>query len=227
MFRIDRSRKLLDTIVSLNFIIAYIYLKKNNAFYLFSRLLQQDFRLFYWFVSDRYIILSVNEDGITLALELAQVLDKICLGHNWRPRRSLIFCMSFTSSDICPQALPTFIWRRAMAYVTVHGHFVRSLLEFLLLMCYKHYIGNTNIKNYLISANNHAILFGSDIMRSLAVEAIRTIPGDNNWTYLEHEVFGPRLSLDIPQVIFSFVSSLISYKAFSEFHQYKLHLFLI
>ncbi|KAG5313712.1 PREDICTED: uncharacterized protein LOC105144805 [Acromyrmex echinatior] len=127
---------------------------------------------------DRYVILSVNEDGITLALELAQVLDKICSGHNWRPRRSLIFCMSFTSSDICPQALPTFIWRRAVAYVTVHGRFMR--------------------------ANNHAVLFGSDIMRSIAVEAIRTIPGDNNWTYLEHEVFGPRLSLDIPQVIFSF-----------------------
>ncbi|EGI66791.1 hypothetical protein G5I_04595 [Acromyrmex echinatior] len=128
--------------------------------------------------NDRYVILSVNEDGITLALELAQVLDKICSGHNWRPRRSLIFCMSFTSSDICPQALPTFIWRRAVAYVTVHGRFMR--------------------------ANNHAVLFGSDIMRSIAVEAIRTIPGDNNWTYLEHEVFGPRLSLDIPQVIFSF-----------------------
>ncbi|XP_018343045.1 PREDICTED: N-acetylated-alpha-linked acidic dipeptidase 2-like [Trachymyrmex septentrionalis] len=127
---------------------------------------------------DRYVILSVNEDGITLALELAQVLDKICTGHNWRPRRSLIFCMSFTSSDICPQTLPTFIWRRAVAYVTVHGRFGR--------------------------ANNHTVLFGSDIMRSIAVEAIRTISGDNNWTYLEHEIFGPRLSLDIPQVIFSF-----------------------
>lgn len=56
------------------------------------------------------------------------------------------------------------------------------------------------------------VLFGSDIMRSLAVEAIRTIPGNNNWTYFEHEIFGPRLSLDIPQVIFSFVSSLVSCK---------------
>lgn len=43
-------------------------------------------------------------------------------------------------------------------------------------------------------------------MRSIAVEAIKTIPNDSNWTYLEHEVFGPRLPLDIPQVAFSFVS---------------------
>ncbi|XP_018402311.1 PREDICTED: uncharacterized protein LOC108779394 isoform X1 [Cyphomyrmex costatus] len=127
---------------------------------------------------DRYIILSVNEDGIALVLELAQVLDKLWLGHNWRPRRSLILCMSFTSSYICPQALPTFMWRKAVAYVMVHGRFMR--------------------------ANSHAALSGSDIMRSIAIEAIRTIPGGNNWTYLEHEVFSPRLSLDIPQVIFSF-----------------------
>lgn len=42
-------------------------------------------------------------------------------------------------------------------------------------------------------------------MRSIAVEAIKSI--ESNWTYLEHEIFGPRLPLDIPQVIFSFVSS--------------------
>lgn len=71
---------------------------------------------------------------------------------------------------------------------------------------------NWQIENRLISANSHAALSGSDIMRSVAVEAIKTIPGDSNWTYLEHEMFGPRLPLDIPQVIFSFVSSLVSYK---------------
>lgn len=127
---------------------------------------------------DRYVILSVNEDGIAVALELARVLDKIYSTHGWRPRRSLIFCVSLVSSDVCPQALPTFMWRKAVAYATVHGRFIR--------------------------ANSHVALSGSDIMRSVAVEAIKTIPGDNNWSYLEHEVSGPRLSLDIPQVMFSF-----------------------
>lgn len=73
------------------------------------------------------------------------------------------------------------------------------------------------IKSCLISANSHVALSGSDIMRSVAVEAIKTIPANSNWTYLEHEMFGPRLSLDIPQVIFSFVSSLVSYKGISHF----------
>lgn len=52
-------------------------------------------------------------------------------------------------------------------------------------------------------------------MRSIAIEAIKTMPSNSNWTYLEHEVFGPRLSLDIPQVIFSFVSRLVARKDFA------------
>jgi len=89
-------------------------------------------------VSDRYIILSVNEDGITVALELARILDKICSAHDWRPRRSLVFCVSLVSSDVCPQTLPTFMWRKVVAYATVHGRFVRGLLEFSLFLCYYH-----------------------------------------------------------------------------------------
>ncbi|XP_071648813.1 uncharacterized protein [Temnothorax longispinosus] len=132
-----------------------------------------------------YVILSVNEDSIAVALELAQVLDKISSEYNWRPRRSLVFCVSLVSSDVCSQALSTFMWRKVLAYVTVHGRFTR--------------------------ANSHVALSGSDIMRSVAVEAIKTIPGDSNWTYLEHEMFGPRLPLDIPQVIFSFNNNNLAY----------------
>jgi len=94
-------------------------------------------------VSDRYIILSVNEDGITVALELARILDKICSAHDWRPRRSLVFCVSLMSSDVCPQTLPTFMWQKVVAYATVHGHFVRGLLEFPLLLYYYHRMDNT------------------------------------------------------------------------------------
>lgn len=57
----------------------------------------------------------------------------------------------------------------------------------------------------MILASEHVALSGSDVVRSIAVEAIKTIP-DRNWTYLEYEVVGPRLSLNIPQVIFLFVS---------------------
>lgn len=130
--------------------------------------------------SDRYIILSANEDGIAIALELAQVLDRIYSTHDWRPRRSLIFCVSLISLDVCPQTLPTFIRRKVVAYVAVHGRLTR--------------------------ANQQVALSGSDVIRSIAVEAIKTIP-DRNWTYLEHEVVGPRLSLNIPQVIFLFNDS--------------------
>ncbi|XP_071562198.1 uncharacterized protein [Temnothorax nylanderi] len=134
---------------------------------------------------DRYVILSVNEDNIAVALELARVLDRISSEYNWRPRRSLVFCVSLVSSDVCSQALSTFMWRKVLAYVTVHGRFTR--------------------------ANSHVVLSGSDVMRSVAVEAIKTIPGDSNWTYLEHEIFGPRLPLDIPHVIFSFNNNNLAY----------------
>lgn len=129
---------------------------------------------------DRYIILSANGDGIAIALELARVLDRIHSAHDWRPRRSLIFCVSLISLDVCPQTLPTFVRRKVVAYIAIHGRFAR--------------------------ANEHVALSGSDVMRSIAVEAIKTIP-DGNWTYLEHESFGPRLSLNIPQVIFLFNDS--------------------
>jgi len=81
---------------------------------------------------------------------------------------------------------------------------VRSNLE-------EFYTINTIQRNFLILANEHVALSGSDVIRSIAVEAIKTIP-DRNWTYLEHEVFGPRLSLNIPQVIFLFVSIFNSIK---------------
>lgn len=168
----------------------------------------------YWIVSDRYVILSVNDDGIAVALELARILDTISSAHNWRPRRSLVFCVSLVSWDVCPQTFPAFTWRKVVAYVAVHGRLVPGLAEFLL---FPHY--NIVQRTIWLSASSQAALSGSDIMRSIAVEAIKTIPGDNNWTYLEHEVFGPRLPLDVPQVIFAFVSSLVSGKDFvlSEF----------
>lgn len=43
-------------------------------------------------------------------------------------------------------------------------------------------------------------------MQSIAIEAIKTIPNDGNWTYLEREGPYSRLLLDLPQVSFSFVS---------------------
>ncbi|KAL0110587.1 hypothetical protein PUN28_013879 [Cardiocondyla obscurior] len=135
---------------------------------------------------DRYIIFSVDENGISIALELARVLDRLSTAHNWKPRRSLVFCVSFLSSNICPQTVLKFVWRKAVAYTTVHDHFVRG--------------------------NNHMALSGSDVMRSIAVEAIKTIPGDNNWTHLEHEAYGPRLPLDIPQVICSFNDNNFAYR---------------
>ncbi|XP_072749049.1 uncharacterized protein [Anoplolepis gracilipes] len=126
---------------------------------------------------DIYVILSVNGDGIAVALELAQVLDRIYSTHNWRPRRTLIFCISLTSTDVCSRIFPLFLLEKVMAYIAVHGRFTQ--------------------------ANNRVTLTGSDVIRSIAVEAIKTIP-NRNWTYLENELFGPRLSLNVPHVIFSF-----------------------
>lgn len=58
----------------------------------------------------------------------------------------------------------------------------------------------------MISGDGDVALSGSDIIRSIAIEAIKTIPDGNNWTYLEYEDFGPRLLLNMPQVTFSYVN---------------------
>ncbi|KAH0949521.1 hypothetical protein HN011_010701 [Eciton burchellii] len=126
---------------------------------------------------DRYVILSVNGDGIVVALELAQILNEIHSAHEWRPRRSLMFCVSLVAEDVCPRTLPAFMQRRIVAYVAVHA-------------------------SPQVSTDSYVMLSGSDVARSIALEAIKTIP-DRNWTYLDHEISGPRLSLDTPQVIFS------------------------
>lgn len=47
-------------------------------------------------------------------------------------------------------------------------------------------------------------------MRSIAIEAIKTVSSNGNRTYLEHEISGPRLPLDFPQVTFSYVCMYIT-----------------
>ncbi|XP_032676918.1 uncharacterized protein LOC116846767 isoform X2 [Odontomachus brunneus] len=130
---------------------------------------------------DRYIILSANGDGIIITLEMVQVLDRIYSVHDWRPRRSLIFCVSLLPLDVCPQTLPDFLRRKVVAYVAVH--------------------------DYSLQAYGYVTLSGSDIMQSIAIEAIKTIPGNSNWTHLERKASDSRLFLDIPQVLFSFNES--------------------
>ncbi|XP_029173129.1 uncharacterized protein LOC114942022 isoform X2 [Nylanderia fulva] len=128
---------------------------------------------------DRYVMLWVNKNNISVALELAQVLDRIYSAHDWRPRRSLIFCVSLTFRKACVDSLPTFIQRKAVAYVSLDDQ----------------------------SRQTHVTLSGSDVIRSIAVEAVKTIP-NGNWTYLDHDKMsiGPIL-LNIPQVTFSFMIS--------------------
>jgi len=149
-------------------------------------------------VSDRYVILSVNGDGIVVALELAQILDEIHSAHEWRPQRSLMFCVSLMAEDVCPRTLPAFMQRRIMAYVAMHGS-LQGIFKFS-----SRYEILLNFR--AVSADSYVMLSGSDVVRSIAVEAIKAIPDDRNWTYLDHEIPGPRLSLDTPQVIFSLVS---------------------
>jgi len=149
-------------------------------------------------VSDRYVVLSVNGDGIVVALELAQILNEIHSAHEWRPRRSLMFCVSLMAEDVCPRTLPAFMQRRIVAYVAVHAS-PQGIFKFSSSQC------KILLNFRAVSTDSYVMLSGSDVARSIALEAIKTIP-DRNWTYLDHEISGPRLSLDTPQVIFSLVS---------------------
>ncbi|EFN78528.1 hypothetical protein EAI_02347, partial [Harpegnathos saltator] len=137
--------------------------------------------------SDRYVILSANGDGITLILEMMQVLNKMHSTHDWRPRRSLIFCVSLVPLDVCPQTLSDFLRRKVVAYVAIHGHFLQ--------------------------ADRYVTLPGSDVVQSIAIEAIKTSESNLTRNQIHHDqnlrLHGVSLMQMVSQTIWRLSESII------------------
>ncbi|KAI4482699.1 hypothetical protein M0804_008552 [Polistes exclamans] len=139
---------------------------------------------------DRFVILSASGNGIDIALELAKVLNQIRVEYNWKSRRTLIFCLFFGSLDICPTMMSNFIRHKIVAYIALYDDNLQ---------------GNGNF----ISA-------GSDVIQSIILQEVGIIRNLNS--FLNHNVFDlnnqayqkvlfPRLALDIPHAVISFMKN--------------------
>ncbi|XP_046824541.1 uncharacterized protein LOC124426648 [Vespa crabro] len=157
--------------------------------------------------SDRFVILSASGNGIGIALELAKLLNQIRTEHNWKSRRTLIFCLFLGSLDICPTMMSNFIRHKIVAYIALYDDNLQ---------------GNGNF----ISA-------GSDVIQSIILQEINIIrnlnsPQNHNVFDLNNEAYRdvlfPRLALDIPHVVFSFMKKNNSVNNESENNEsFKLH----
>ncbi|XP_066588387.1 uncharacterized protein [Prorops nasuta] len=132
--------------------------------------------------SDRYVILSVSGNSISIALRLAKILNKIYSNEEWSPRRTIIFCFNFGSADVCPNILPLHVRSKTVAYIYLD-----------------HYEGSRRV-----------FTSGSDILQSIVLDIFKESPYFNQdgktsyniskWFYSTDY---PRLMLDVPHIVFS------------------------
>lgn len=130
--------------------------------------------------SDRYVVLSMSERIGGIALELARILTDVKTEYDWKPRRSLVFCIFSGTRDSCSEILSPFIERKVVAYIAVHGS------EWPSLGCFR--------------------ISGSDIIQSIASDAASTVRNFNTQegaksTWIRKN--NSRLALTTPHVVFS------------------------
>ncbi|XP_076637892.1 uncharacterized protein LOC143350019 isoform X3 [Colletes latitarsis] len=139
---------------------------------------------------DRYVVVSASGEGVCIVLELAKIMNDIQREHDWKPRRSLIFCFIFGSSDSCSEILfqNAFVHSRIMAYVVVHHRVFQGSGPF--------------------------IASGSDIIQSLVLEAasiVKNLHFHNDRSISSNNASSnntiSRLALDIPHAVLSFVNN--------------------
>ncbi|XP_015183458.1 PREDICTED: N-acetylated-alpha-linked acidic dipeptidase-like protein [Polistes dominula] len=138
---------------------------------------------------DRFVILSASGNGIDIALELAKVLNQLRVEHNWKPRRTLIFCLFLGSLDICPTMMSNFIRHKIVAYIALY---------------------DDNLQG-----NGSFISAGSDVIQSIILQEVKIIRNlnyqNNNIFDLDNQAYQkivfPRLALDIPHAVISFMKN--------------------
>lgn len=86
---------------------------------------KQKFNIIVTFL-DRWIVLSLSGDGTRLGLELARILEKLRLHHNWIPQRTIVFCFFDGPRDSCGDNLSDYSKSMIVAYLAVHGKAVQS-----------------------------------------------------------------------------------------------------
>lgn len=131
--------------------------------------------------ADRYVIVSASGQGISIALEIMKLLNKIHQDHEWKPRRTLIFCMFSGREDSCLMEFTPFLRRRIIAYIALHNHSLKY--------------------------GDQVTALGSEIILSTVLNAARNTMerDDNKFTLsINHTADS---AIDVPHVVFSLAVS--------------------
>ncbi|KZC06230.1 hypothetical protein WN55_10139 [Dufourea novaeangliae] len=137
---------------------------------------------------DRYVVLSVSDEGVGIALKLAKILNDIQREHGWKPRRSLIFCLFFGPTNPCTETLSSFMRHRVLAYVAVHHQALQGRGPLIVS-------GSDAVKS--------AVLEAANIVRNLYSYNDQVIPLFN----VPYNSTITRLALDIPHAVLSFMNN--------------------
>ena len=135
------------------------------------------------------MVISLIEKRVKVVIELVESLNKIHEQQEWNPRRTILFCTCENSSEDCFDELPSYMQSKIVAFITVADNSLRSnnLFEDCLL------VSGSNIAQA-------AVLKAVDSMSNFNSKAINVCN--------ERELISvPRLDLDIPHAILSFVVS--------------------
>ncbi|KAG7200192.1 hypothetical protein KM043_000624 [Ampulex compressa] len=131
---------------------------------------------------DRYVVLSIDEESAGIALELAKELNGIHVDQEWRPRRSLVFCVFFGRFDVCADALPSFLRSRVIAYVALYAT--------------------------ATPGDRYLAISGSEIMRSIVSEILGHVRHFNTKLSISEEI---STKLDVSQWVFDMPRVMLTY----------------
>ncbi|XP_023289758.1 uncharacterized protein LOC105702398 isoform X3 [Orussus abietinus] len=128
---------------------------------------------------ERFVVLSASGDGAAVAVKLVTTLERISVDYDWKPRRTLIFCVFAGSSDRCRESLPFYVRSRVLAYLALHG---RNLQE-----------------------NGELIVSGSEMVRASVLEAADDLRSLQD-SLRRRGFYLPRLRTDMPHAVFAFLT---------------------
>ncbi|XP_012285357.1 uncharacterized protein LOC105702398 isoform X5 [Orussus abietinus] len=160
---------------------------------------------------DRFVVLSASGDGAAVAVKLVTTLERISVDYDWKPRRTLIFCVFAGSSDRCRESLPFYVRSRVLAYLALHGRNLQGQPIVVAASSNKYPkaksgglppVGMTFV---LLSENGELIVSGSEMVRASVLEAADDLRSLQD-SLRRRGFYLPRLRTDMPHAVFAFLT---------------------
>ncbi|XP_023289757.1 uncharacterized protein LOC105702398 isoform X2 [Orussus abietinus] len=160
---------------------------------------------------ERFVVLSASGDGAAVAVKLVTTLERISVDYDWKPRRTLIFCVFAGSSDRCRESLPFYVRSRVLAYLALHGRNLQGQPIVVAASSNKYPkaksgglppVGMTFV---LLSENGELIVSGSEMVRASVLEAADDLRSLQD-SLRRRGFYLPRLRTDMPHAVFAFLT---------------------